>query len=569
MATLNHGGMCPELPRAGIHFTSPAASGATSTPPGPEFAALDFPEAASKLEGIFRFSKCPASGQRKRKGQMSQSFKKHGERALVLMLCELLVLLPALGGPTRNDTGATRAAAAPVEPLPLQAYLLKSYLDLFKLSPELHFDPTDYQAEETRLKDNQQNCVNHFKTKIKAINDQIDADQKKLKAKGVTSEQRHDLHCTIQNLIFEKSQNQVLADHGIPVAYQNMKAKLELIQEWPADYKEIQQELADGAYRNRRWGDVQDIGFRTIAKGQSDDIKTGLDSIKQMKQDGILPPEVKDKAIVDYVNSVAQRVATHSDLQVPLHVYVLNSNEINAFALPGGYLFVDRGLLQAADDESELAGVMGHEIGHVVARHGHKLMERQTIAAIFYQAAEIAGVMLTGGVASLGTYYALQYGFQGLGMLLNLKLLGVSREYELQADELGIQYAWNAGYDPTGFIRFFDKMATKEGYVNGISWFYDHPPFYQRMVDAEREIDFLPERPEYVVQTSAFLQMKDELAPVIAKAKEAAANRPSLIPHEKGCLAAPKIEYTAGEDIDDLCSSTQTATAAKAGAKGK
>jgi hypothetical protein len=494
---------------------------------------------------------------------MSQSFKKHGERALVLILCELLVLLPALGGPPRTDSHATRAASAPVEPLPLQAYLLKSYLDLFKVSPELHFAPAQFQAEETRLKENRQSCVNRYKKKIDKFKDEIDADQKKLKAKGVTSDERHNLHCEIQNLAFQESQNQVLANHGIPIAYQNMKAKLELIQEWPADYKQIQQELADGTYRNRRWGDVKDIGFRTIAKGQSDDIKAGLDAIKQMKQQGILPPEVKDKAVVDYVTEVAQRVAAHSDLQVPLHVYVLNSKEINAFALPGGYLFVERGLLQAADDESELAGVMGHEMGHVVARHGHKLMERATVASIFYQAAQIAAIMLTGGIASIGTYYAIQYGIYGLGMVLNLKLLGVSREYELQADQLGIQYAWNAGYDPTGFIRFFDKMATREGYVNGIGWFYDHPPFYQRMVDAEREIDFLPKRPEYVVQTSAFLQMKKELAPVVAKARVTAAGRPSLIPHEKGCSAPTKLQFQSGENIDDLCGAGSPGPAAK------
>ena len=494
---------------------------------------------------------------------MSQSLKKHGERALVLILCELLVLLPALGTPPRTDSHATRAASAPVEPLPLQAYLLKSYLDLFTVSPELHFTPAQFQAEETRLKNNQQSCVNRYKKKIDKFKDEIDADQKKLKAKGVTSDERHNLHCEIQNLRFQESQNQVLANNGIPIAYQNMKAKLELIQEWPADYKQIQQELADGTYRNRRWGDVKDIGFRTIAKGQSDDIKAGLEAIKQMKQQGILPPEVKDKAVVDYVKQVAARVAAHSDLQVPLHVYVLNSKEINAFALPGGYLFVERGLLQAADDESELAGVMGHEMGHVVARHGHKLMERATVASIFYQAAQIAAIMLTGGIASIGTYYAIQYGFYGLGMVLNLKLLGVSREYELQADQLGIQYAWNAGYDPTGFIRFFDKMATKEGYVNGIGWFYDHPPFYQRMVDAEREIDFLPKRPEYVVQTSAFLQMKKELAPVVAKAKVTAAGRPSLIPHEKGCSAPTKLQFQSGENIDDLCGGGSPSTVAK------
>jgi len=115
--------------------------------------------------------------------------------------------------------------------------------------------------------------------------------------------------------------------------------------------------------------------------------------------------------------------------------------------------------------------VIAHEISHDTARHANKLMKSSTIAAIFYQAAQVAAIVLTSGVAGIGMYYALQYGFYGLGLVLNLKLLGVSRDYELEADQLGVQYAWNAGYDPTGFIRFFDKMATKKGYVNGVSWF--------------------------------------------------------------------------------------------------
>src|SRR5262250_1022216 len=210
-----------------------------------------------------------------------------------------------------------------------------------------------------------------------------------------------------------------------------------------------------------------------------------------MKRTGLMPPAVEDKAIQQYVNSVAQRIAQKPDLKVPLHVSVLQSREINAFALPGGYLFIERGLLEAADDESELAGVIAHEIAHDAARHGHKLMNRAAVAGIFYQAAQIAAMVLTGGIASIGMYYALQYGLYGLGLVLNLKLLGVSRDYELEADQLGVQYAWNAEYDPSGFIRFFDKMATREGYINGVSWFRTHPPFYERMVQTEREVMFL------------------------------------------------------------------------------
>jgi predicted Zn-dependent protease len=313
---------------------------------------------------------------------------------------------------------------------------------------------------------------------------------------------------------------------------------------------------------------VKDIGFRVIAANQQDDIKRGQQAVEEMKRAGLLPPEVEDKAIQRYVNDLAEKIAKNSDLKVPLHVSVLQSREINAFALPGGYLFIERGLLEAADDESELAGVIAHEIAHDAARHSNKLMKRATIASIFYQAAQVAAIILTGGVAGIGLYYAIQYGFYGLGLVLNLKLLGVSRDYELEADQLGIQYAWKAGYDPSGFVRFFDKMATKEGYVNSVSWFRTHPPFYQRMVDSEREMMFLPKNPQAIVQSSAFEAMKKELAPITAKAEKEDVNKPSLlISREEGCEPPQKIEYKSGQPIEQLCA--QPAPAAQPSASPK
>jgi predicted Zn-dependent protease len=192
-------------------------------------------------------------------------------------------------------------------------------------------------------------------------------------------------------------------------------------------------------------------------------------------------------------------------------------------------------------------------------------MVRGTLASILYQAAEMAAMILTGGAASIGAYYALQYGFYGLGLVLSLDLLGVSREFELQADKLGIQYAWNSGYDPTGFIRFFDKMATHEGYVNGVSWFYDHPPFYQRMVDAEREIAFLPKKPELIENTTAFQEMKKALVPVTARAKSEDTGRPSLLAPEQGCPAPQKLEYEPGKPIETICSLPGATTQSKPG----
>ena len=473
---------------------------------------------------------------------------------VVLVLCELLVFLPI-----RGDAQQLQKRAEAPKPLTnckdLPCYVHLPYLTLFELASQLEFNPGDIEAERKALERARSFCVTQYKQKAKTYGNEVNGQEKHLKevSEKVSDEERHTMHCTIQEARANQKEAEVLAGQAIPNAYANELAKLKLIQEWPGDYREIKQEIANGSYLKRRWGNVKDIGFRQIMAGQEKDIKAGQEAIRQMKQNGMMPHEMDDKAITDYVNSVAQRVARHSDLHVPLHVTVLDSKEINAFALPGGFLFVERGLLDAADDESELAGVMGHEIGHDVARHSHQMMMKATMAGIFFDAAQVAAMVLTGGVASLGMYYALQYGFYGLGMVLDLKLLGVSREFELQADQLGIQYTWNSGYDPSGFIRFFDKMATTEGYVNGVSWFRTHPPFYQRMVDAEREIIFLPKKPDQVVQTSAFEQMKKDLAAYEKKNESEGKYKPSLEMPEPGCPAPHKVGYKPGQRIEAIC----------------
>ena len=461
--------------------------------------------------------------------------------------------------PSVDHSGSFPAVSqAQQAPVALHECLRKSYAELFDLAPERTFTAVEIAAERKSLENGRKFCVSRFKSHAKAYDQQIEATQKDLKKRtaGLAEEQRKQIHCKIQNLELLRSEAQALSQHAIPTAYDNLNAKLDLIEKWPVLYQQTRREIDSGSYLNRRWGDVRDIGFREIAANQQDDIKKGQQAVEEMKRIGLMPPELESKAIQEYVNSVAQRVAQKSDLKIPLHVTVLQSREINAFALPGGYLFVERGLLEAADDESELAGVLAHEMAHDAARHATKLMKRATIAAIFYQAAQIAAMVLTGGVAGIGTYYALQYGFYGLGLVLNLNLLGVSREYELEADQLGAQYAWNAGYDPSGFIRFFDKIATREGYVNGASWFRTHPPFYQRMVDSKREIMFLPPKPNMVVQTSAFEAMKQQLIPVVAGANKQESDKPSLkMTREQGCEPLKRLEYKAGQPIEQLCSS--------------
>ena len=487
------------------------------------------------------------------------------KRFVALLLCTTITL------PANTWAAGPRLVGSAVEQkLSLREYLQKSYLELFELAPSLNFTPAEIEREREALKRGKDVCIDRFENHMKKYGKQIDAARKDLKKNSptLTEVSRKEAHCNIQNLDLLKSEGEILAKQAIPTAYDNLSAKLDVIQQWPAQYKQIQNEITSGSYHTRRWGDVKDIGFRQIEPNQEDDIKRGAQAVQEMKRLGLMPPPVEDKAIQEYVRSVAERVARHSDLKVPLHIEVLQSREINAFALPGGYLFIERGLLEAADDESQLAGVIAHEIAHDTARHSHKLMKRATIAGLFYQAAQIAAIVLTGGVAGIGMYYALQYGFYGLGLVLDLKLLGVSRDYELQADHLGVQYASKAGYDPTGFIRFFDKMATKKGYVNSVSWFRTHPPFYQRMVQTQREMMFLERNPNAIMQTSAFEQMKKELVPIVAKAEKEEGGKPSLLmTKEEGCAAPKKLEYKPDQPIEELCAALPSTTQQQAASR--
>ncbi|MGZ4829181.1 MAG: M48 family metalloprotease [Candidatus Angelobacter sp.] len=447
----------------------------------------------------------------------------------------------------------------------IQQRVQQPYDELFNAAPSLKLSSSDLEGMRRHLRQSQDYCTANVKARARTYEKETDERMAEIKRLGEKIEEgrRHDLHCQIQELRSAKAQADVLAEQLIPVAYDNNRAKIELLEKWPADYRRLQQEIKSDAYLNRRWGNVKEIGFREIEKDQKDDIKRGQDAIRDLQQQMAMPPELDNKAIQGYVNTVAQRVAMNSDLLVPLKVVVLDSKEVNAFALPGGFLFVQRGLLEAADDESELAGVLAHEMSHIAARHGHKLMKKAMISSIFYQSAQIAAIILTGGVGGIGTYYALQYGFYGLGFALNLNLLGVSRDYETEADQLGIQYAWKAGYDPNGFIRFFDKMASKEGNVIGASWFRTHPVFYDRMVHAKREIAFLPQKEQAIFQTTEFEDMKSLLKVQVVKSNaEQDKKRPTLLTGGEERCGAPKKLYKDTDLIETICSQFDPATRA-------
>jgi len=426
---------------------------------------------------------------------------------------------------------ADTATVPPLTDLVQEPYLvlLEQAENLQISEKELDAFRKDLEKEERAEKKRLEQEEKELKQQVKELRKQLD-ELNKSRSRD-TSEmtlQRSELHCQILALEQVQHAKQVERENRLPLIYDNKQAKVDLIEKWPAQKAEIILALESGEARHRRFGDVEDIGIRVLKEGQEKDIKTGEEAIREMKATAMMPPEAEDEELTAYVRELAKDIADHSDLHIPLRLTVLDSDEINAFAMPGGFLFVNTGLIAKAETESELAGVIAHEIAHVTARHGARMMNKASIASIFFQAAQVAANVYTGGMVGVGTYYALEYGFFGLGMVLDLTLLGVSRDYEEEADQLGAQYAWNAGYDPKGFVSFFDKMASQNGYVQSTSFFRTHPPFFERIVSTFSEIEYLPSKRGLVVDSIAFQQIKERLSKAQQKDSWKTMGRPSL-----------------------------------------
>jgi predicted Zn-dependent protease len=214
---------------------------------------------------------------------------------------------------------------------------------------------------------------------------------------------------------------------------------------------------------------------------------------------------LRDPVVTEYVNRVGQNLVRNSDAKVPFTIKVVDSDEVNAFALPGGFLYVNSGLILAAQDEAELAGVMAHEIAHVAARHATRQMTRSHM----FNLASIPLVFVGGGLG-----IAVQ---QAAGLAIPLSLTKFSRGFEAEADYLGVEYLYKAGYDPRAFISFFERIQAQEKQKPGLiaKAFSDHPQTADRMKKTQREIaGILPAREAYVISTSDFEEVKFHLTAI-------------------------------------------------------
>ena len=221
---------------------------------------------------------------------------------------------------------------------------------------------------------------------------------------------------------------------------------------------------------------------------------------------------IDDPVVTEYVNRVGQNIVRNSDAKVPFTIKVIDSDEVNAFALPGGFFYVNSGLILRAQEESELAGVMAHEISHVAARHGTRqatkgeLMQLASIPAMIFIPYSMAG-------------YAM---YEGLNMAIPLTFLKFSRDAEREADFLGLQYMYKAGYDPNSYVTFFERIQADEKRRPGTipKVFSTHPPTPERIENCQKEIArILPARQEYIVTTSEFDNVKARLRNIMFSRK--------------------------------------------------
>ena len=212
---------------------------------------------------------------------------------------------------------------------------------------------------------------------------------------------------------------------------------------------------------------------------------------------------ITDPTILEYVNRVGQNIVKNSDCKVPFTIKIIDSDVINAMALPGGFFYVNSGLILNADEEAELAGVMAHETAHVCAHHAVREQTRMNYAQL-----GTIPLIFIGGWTGYGIYEAASIG-------VPMTFLHFSREFEAQADYLGVQYMYRAGYDPQAFIAFFEKVQALEKRKPGMvaKAFSDHPQTPDRILHSQEEIArILPPRDEYTVTTSEFDDIKARLA---------------------------------------------------------
>lgn len=269
--------------------------------------------------------------------------------------------------------------------------------------------------------------------------------------------------------------------------------------------------------------DPDEIGTRDVSKGINfyslqKELALGKQLAVEVERQARM---VDDPILGEFINRVGQNLVRNSDARIPVTIKVIDADELNAFALPGGYVFVNSGLIRVAETEAELAGAIAHEIAHVAARHATRQQSREQLVNI-----GTIPLVLLGGWAGFAVR-------QGVGLAIPMGFLSFSRGFETEADLLGLQYMDKAGYDPTAAVDIFERIEAlelrKPGTIAKV--FSSHPMTTDRIKEAQKNIqEILQPRPEYVVNTSEFNDMRWRLIRAHQRQKRQAAesDKPTL-----------------------------------------
>jgi predicted Zn-dependent protease len=252
---------------------------------------------------------------------------------------------------------------------------------------------------------------------------------------------------------------------------------------------------------------IRNIGGSRLGNWYSLDREMKLGQEYSNEVEGLTKP-IRDPFITEYVNRIGQNLVRSSDAKVPFIIKVIDSEDINAFALPGGYLYVNTGLLKATEDEAELAGIMAHEIAHVAARHATRQMTRSQM----FDLASFPLIAFGGGIVIAAR--------EAVGSLSTMKFC---RNYEAEADYLGVEYLYKAGYDPRALIAFFERVRLDDNQTPGVvsRAFSTHPETGDRIKKIQQEIaHILPPRSAYIVSTSDFDEVRSRLMSGTAKVSD-------------------------------------------------
>lgn len=287
--------------------------------------------------------------------------------------------------------------------------------------------------------------------------------------------------------------------------------------------------------------DVEDIGNRKVAHksiiSQEKEIAIGKQYAAEIDRSAKL---VTDPVINEYVNRVAQNLARNSDLTIPLTVKIIDDPSINAMTLPGGFMYINTGTILAASEEDQLAGVMAHEIAHAAARHWASQMTKAEIM-------QYAMIPLIFTPMSYPVYMGVA---QAMNFGVPMAFLKFSRSAEAEADFLGLQYMYKAGYDPNSYVAFFGKVMEEERRMPGSvpKVFLDHPPTPDRIIRSEEEIkQILPKREEYLVSTSEFDDIKARLQMVMSTRRKMERPGPTLKKREASDKTSTTTAQTQGQ----------------------